>query len=65
MRATGLLLLGYAFAIFIGVLKSRGKVETNPIMGMFVFAAIFMGCFGLWYLAFSFRWLAEKLMKTA
>ena len=65
MRATGMLLLVYAVGIFLGVLKAHVKAESNPVVGMFVFGAIFMGCFGLWYLAWSFRWLAEKLMKTA
>jgi len=65
LRATGLLLLGYAGAISYGVLKAHGNVESNPIVSVFVFGALFMGCFGLWCFAWSFRLLADRLMKTA
>jgi protein-S-isoprenylcysteine O-methyltransferase Ste14 len=65
MRATGLLLSVYAGSILLGVLKMQGKVETNPVAISFVITALFMAACGGWCLLWSFRWMAEKLMKAA
>jgi hypothetical protein len=49
----------------LGVLKMHGKIETNPVAISFVITALFMAACGGWCLLWSFRWMAEKLMKAA
>jgi protein-S-isoprenylcysteine O-methyltransferase Ste14 len=65
LRATAVLLLVYAGAIFLGILQSKGNPATNPVAISFVITALFMAACGLWCLLWSFRWMAEKLMKPA
>lgn len=65
MRATGLLLSIYASSILLVVLKMHGKIETNPVAISFVITALFMAACGGWCLLWSFRWMAERLMKAA
>jgi hypothetical protein len=41
------------------------KVETNPVVITFGVTALFMAACRGWCLLWSFRWIAEKLMKAA
>jgi hypothetical protein len=65
LRNTGFLLLVLGIAFFFGILKSPGKIESSPIGFTLVMMATFMLIFGAWFVAFSLRPLAERLMKTA
>jgi|HubBroStandDraft_6_1064221.scaffolds.fasta_scaffold4274920_1 hypothetical protein len=65
LRATGILFLVYGGGVLLGVLQSHVKVEHSPVATTFTFMAIFLAASGGWCLLWSFRWMAEKLMKTA
>ena len=65
MQATGLFLIAIGFATFIGVLRSHGNIESNPVAMSIGIMSIFMAAPGLLLLAFSTRWLAEKIMRAA
>src|ERR1700722_10820423 len=65
MRATGILLLVYGGGIFLGVLQSHVKVDHSPVATSFGMIALFLAASGGWCLLWSFRAMAEKLMKTA
>ena len=65
LRNTGFLLLVFGIAVFFGVLKSHGDIESNPVAITFVVMAIFMFILGAWLAAFSLRPMAEMLMKNA
>ena len=65
MRATGILLLVYGGSILLGVLRSPSGFDHNPVAISFGITALFLAASGGWCLLWSFRRMAEKLMKTA
>jgi hypothetical protein len=65
LRITGFLLTAYSIAVFAGVLMSHAAVSSNPIAVSLTLTSLFMLAFGLWLLAWSNRWMAERLMKVA
>jgi hypothetical protein len=65
MQAIGLFLIAIGLAAFIGVLRSHASIESNPVAMSIGLMSIFMIAPGLLLLAFSTRWLAEKIMKAA
>ena len=65
MKHTGVLLLVYATAIFLGVLKSHVPLESSPISVSLLVIGLFMAAIALWLLLLGTHWMADKLMKAA